>query len=298
MKFAHPIFAGQGQIELNLDRSSIQFLPCFDEITDSWKSLITQPSLQSISLYESRPGLKWGGIPVREEIYGSLLWAMYTDLAAIEWASMSYDGLAYERPYWQGHTLEDLLKSERSQTGLYLEYELQYRALTGSAMSEMRGAPVIFSQWIWSEVIRWQRLSEKMLQELGVTIDLLSPRNFRVITTGDGGMQLQPFDHGLVRPSPETVEYYRDILDIRIPSPSFQDAIGSYTVWPLAPEHIVTGAVWNLSFEQALQYLQVFHDCSEGRAVERLAHLPRWKIETAPFVEDFSNIDQAQQQRY
>ena len=61
------------------------------------------------------------------------------------------------------------------------------------------------------------------------------------------------------------------------------------------PEQIVLSRLWSLNFEQAIDYLSIFRECTKEDAIKRLSEIPEWKIEVNPMMQDYSNIRRAKE---
>lgn len=204
---------------------------------------------------------------IQREIIGQIIWRTYDPLTSPIWA-ISSDLQALQRDYEYGRSLQEVMANPL----LYARYD---------------------KTELWKEIIRIQNLAERMLLETGLSIDLRSPTNF--IVMGDKiSLRLSNIDYELMLPNSATRAYYRRqgqrIPQIQIPRFSHRVSAGFYRTSPrtvdlnlkfpnalLVPSAILTSSEWNLTPEQALDYLQVKQNISRSTAQSILQMLPKYK---------------------
>lgn len=242
-------------------------------IRKAWDKLYTLPLMQQLDLpvlKEVDPDRSLNPNASQKELLGSLLWAVYFPQAVESFPDkVSKDGLGYRRKFVPGTPLDKIFKLQAT-----APHECKYNM-----------------QKTWQQIVKFQKLGEQMLFETGVMVDLLNPSNFIITGTFDDPI-IELIDHEFVRPTPEAVTYYK-AQGIQIPHFEFIDVF-QFVHWPLMPEHIVFSTLWNLTYEQALNYMMVYHDLnSRDQAVERLAKVPEWKITLVEGRENYENIRRA-----
>lgn len=204
---------------------------------------------------------------IQREIIGQIIWRTYDTLTSPIWA-VSSDLQALQRDYEYGRPLQEVLANPL----LYARYD---------------------KTELWKEVIRIQNLAERMLLETGLSIDLRSPTNF--IIMGDKiSLRLSNIDYELMLPNAATRAYYRmqgkRIPQIQAPKFSHRISAGFYRTSSrtvdlnlrvpsalLVPSAILNSSQWNLTPEQALDYLQIRYNSTRPNAISMLEKLPKYK---------------------
>jgi len=263
-KFSHFIFSHLGFAPLNPARSTIDLDQPFEP---AWKDLLRLPQIKDLKAYEPFAGHPMGAVPVLEELYGEALWAIYngaTEAPSLA-TNISNDGFALRRKFIRGIPFDQILKNKQE------------------------------TKNIWKQLVEWQKRAEQMLIETGVTVDMLTPGNFLVQGEGEHA-KLVPFDSGLVKPSKEAVALYAK-RGITIPDSSalFGNAIKSATTWPVLPENVVYSRTWQISFDQALEYISALTGQTRlRRLVRHLSRIQPLPIDAAPFLLKPSYIEECQ----
>jgi hypothetical protein len=278
-KFSFAVLASQGKVTLSdaMRRFSDEEVAAMGP---RWRALNNSPDFVETNVPSLRGGRDepLGSQPLGEELLGTLVWAAYNPKPTAFPSLYSADGLAFRGQLVRGVTLSQILASQRTGTALHKSYNMQA---------------------IWRQVIFWQQVGLVMLQDSGVTVDLFQPANMIVGGTAnaDGFINeptIEIIDHAIARPSPEGYAYYQR-LGWKIPEPSFADAI-KLIVWPTMPQHIVFNLLWDLNFEQALDFVMAFYDLSDREsAILALSKIEPWIIVEAPFLANYKNIEQARQ---
>ena len=212
---------------------------------------------------------------IQREIIGQVLWRTYDPLTSPVWM-ISSDLQALHRDYEYGRTLKEAL----THSHFYTQYD---------------------SKELWKEVVRLQDLAEKMLIETGLSIDLRSPTNF--IVMGDKtSLRISNIDYELIAPNRATRSYYRKQGKVlpQIKAPRLSHRVTTTTTTEhfnrpitsntnsldlnlrvaeafIVPSDILNSREWNLTSEQALDYLQVRHNISRSEALELLVDIPKYK---------------------
>lgn len=243
-----------------------------DEVRNRWTNLYAIPLIATlhVPLYDEIPPDRLINKNAAEkETLGTLMWSIYEPTAVNAFPyKMSRDRLAVSRRFFPGTPLDKLLKAEHD------------------------GLPQTFNmKKVWAEVVRLQRIGEQMFFDSGVMADFLNPANFLV--AGDlETPHLELIDHELIQPTPEIIEYCAS-RGIVVPR---YDLVHAYkwVDWPLLPEHVVLSKHWDLSYKQALDFIEAYHHTqSSDEAVKKLAQVPEWKITFVDGRHDYTNIRRA-----
>ena len=240
-------------------------------VTRNWSAFLNLPMIKSLIL-PVHERIDFAEVaarrPTEKEILGTLLWAAYfSDATTYLPDLVSSDGAAYRRRFVPGTPLNEVLSAQ---------------------------SPVFDMKRIWQQVVAFQNAGERMLQDGGVMVDLLSSGNFIVSGTPEDPI-LELVDHEFVAPSPETKQFYA-ARGITLPD---SPLVSQFEViyWPLMPDHIVQSNNWKLTFDQALEYLSVRYGLrSRQEAIARLAATPEWQYSMYPHAANYSHIKQAKAQ--
>ncbi len=134
-------------------------------------------------------------------------------------------------------------------------------------------------------------MAEQLLLETGLTIDILTPKNFLVIGNGPNAI-LFPFDKGLIEPSKEAKTWYSE-HGFYVPDSIFKKDIQPATVWPLIPEHILYSKIWNLTLDQAKTYVKhLMNLTTDHKTLKFISELKPLPFTEAPEISDFSLINE------
>lgn len=277
-KFSFAVLASLGIVQLNPDIARVTNSELL-QMEHHWGALRQSPALADVDVPKLRNAKEepLGSQPLDEELLGSLIWSAYNPRFTPYPDLVSSDGFAFRTPLVQGVTFAQVLRSEREGTALHRRYNMQK---------------------LWKQVVFWQQVGHTMLQDSGVTVDLFQPANMLVDGVADAttgyieSPRIELIDHAVARPSPEGYAYYR-AHGLDIPEPVFADAV-KIIVWPTMPQHIVFNKLWGLNFNQALNFISAFYETqTQEEAIVRLAAVDTWSIVEAPFLGDYSNIEQA-----
>lgn len=239
-------------------------------VKPAWTSLTTLPSV-SADQFEVHKMIDFevsaARRPTQKELFGTLLWSAYYPQATEYLPDLiSTDGFAYRRKFVPGTPLDKILHGKN---------------------------PGYDMRKIWGEIAWYQDVAQLMLLDSGVMVDLLSPANFIVSGTHETPT-LELVDHEFVAPTKQAREFYAQHGRV-IPEPTFTQGFEMIR-WPLMPEHIVQSKNWNLSFEQALEYVSVRKGTtSRALAINALASMPIWENELFPFLVVPENVEKARE---
>ncbi|MCM0605674.1 MAG: hypothetical protein KA715_06250 [Xanthomonadaceae bacterium] len=135
-----------------------------------------------------------------------------------------------------------------------------------------------------------QDRAEKLLIETGLTIDLISAGNIIVSGTPDKP-KLVPIDFELIQPSESTFEYYQK-MGINFKRAVVPENL-NWVFWPLMPESILVSNLWNLSYEQSIDYVKErFRLKTRLEAIKKLASIPRYSLKFSE-SEYYDNVERA-----
>ncbi|MBL7663651.1 MAG: hypothetical protein JNM93_00850 [Bacteriovoracaceae bacterium] len=230
----------------------------------SWYQLL--PLLSPGAIERRNELLGWGGdtsASLYKEILGALIWKTYNPKDTTR-LIVSTDFQGFQRAFVPGVTLRQVLADSDT------PYNMQA---------------------IWKQFVVLQNTAENILKDTGLTIDLISAANLLVSGEYDRPV-LTPIDFELMVPSAETYQYY-EARNTKLPLTG-QPLNLQWVRWPLMPENILIQNLWNLNFNQAIDYIKArFNITNTEAAIRKLATIPKFPIPFFDFAQNYNNIDEA-----
>jgi hypothetical protein len=276
IKLNFAVLAALGKVSL---QSQIQSLSDMELqlAGGKWRVYFDIPAMRDVDVPALRraPSEPLGSQPLMDELYGTLVWAVFNPEFTEFPGMISDDGLAFTSKWIDGVPLIALLRSQRENGDLHQKYDFKR---------------------IWKQVVHWQAVSEVMVRSSGYTVDMFTPGNFMV--TGDPKAPvLRPIDTALARPTDEALAWYES-QGWHVPKVSTLDSAMRVIVWPTMPEHVVSSVLWGLDFRQAIEYVRAAYGFpTDHLAIQKMATFQPWKIVEAPFLGDYANIENARRLR-